>query len=304
VLVSPRPGVRREDLLEVLRRLQYSVVDARNPLIVADRSNPTVAAYLAWVKEAVKLLRNRVSAADLDRLVLTRRYWLLQSMVTDVAAPVDALVATEIDERETAFRETYDALNEQIQRWSRPGRFVVPDTSFYIEHPQKLDIADFAAELGARGDEIHLLVPIVVVDELDGLKKHNRTHTRWRARHTLAVLDRVLADGTGPARLRAADFSALEDGGIPRGEITVEIVFDPPGHARLPINDDEIIDRILAFQPLAGRDVTLLTYDTSQSTRARSEGVPVVKLDEPLGEEPAKDGHAEPGPSRQRATRR
>jgi len=59
-------------------------------------------------------------------------------------------------------------------------------------------------------------------------------------------------------------------GGIPRGEVTIELVFDPPGHARLPINADEIIDRILAIQPLAGREVTLLTHDTGQPTRAQA----------------------------------
>jgi hypothetical protein len=81
-------------------------------------------------------------------------------------------------------------------------------------------------------------------------------------------------------------FSALDTGGIPRGEVTVEIVPDPPGHARLPINDDEIIDRALAIQSLSGRTVTLLTYDTGQNHRARDAGLKVKKLNEPRGEEP------------------
>jgi hypothetical protein len=60
-----------------------------------------------------------------------------------------------------------------------------------------------------------------------------------------------------------------------------------PGHTRLPINDDEIIDRALAIATLADRNVTLLTYDTGQSTRARSAGLLVVKLRKEIGEEPA-----------------
>lgn len=72
-----------------------------------------------------------------------------------------------------------------------------------------------------------------------------------------------------------------------RGQITIELVFDPPGHTRLPINDDEIIDRALAIEALAGGTVTLLTYDTGQSTRARSAGLKVVKLSQNFGEEPA-----------------
>lgn len=58
----------------------------------------------------------------------------------------------------------------------------------------------------------------------------------------------------------------------------MELLFNPPGHVRLPINDDESVDRALAVEPLAGRKVTLLTYDTGQSTRARNAGLQVVKL--------------------------
>jgi hypothetical protein len=39
--------------------------------------------------------------------------------------------------------------------------------------------------------------------------------------------------------------------------------------------------------PLAGREVTLLTYDTGQSMRARMAGLPVLKFTKPLEEEPA-----------------
>jgi hypothetical protein len=62
------------------------------------------------------------------------------------------------------------------------------------------------------------------------------------------------------------------------GGCTVEIVFDPPGRIRLPINDDELIDRILAIQPLTGLQIILLTYDTGQSTRARAAGLSVKML--------------------------
>jgi predicted ribonuclease YlaK len=68
-------------------------------------------------------------------------------------------------------------------------------------------------------------VPIIIVDELDSLKKSKDTQVRWRARHTLAVLDHVFAGSTGPAHLAPQDFSALGSGGIPRGEVTIELVF-------------------------------------------------------------------------------
>lgn len=120
---------------------------------------------------------------------------------------------------------------------------------------------------------------------VDAFERKDRA-ARWRAGYTLAVFDRIFERSTGPSRLRAADFSALASNGIPRGEITIEIVFDPPGHVRLPINDDEIVDRTLAIEPLAARQVRLVTYDTGQSTRAGAAGLQAVKLTKPLEEEP------------------
>jgi hypothetical protein len=102
-----------------------------------------------------------------------------------------------------------------------------------------------------------------------------------------AVLDRLSADGVGRARLRAGGVVPGPDG-LTRGEVTIELVFDPPGHVRLPGNEDEIIDRAFAVEPLADRKVTLLTYDTSQSTRARNAGLRIVKLSQDVGESRSK----------------
>jgi hypothetical protein len=54
--------------------------------------------------------------------------------------------------------------------------------------------------------------------------------------------------------------------------------YDRQGHVRLPIPDDEIIDRAVAAQALAGKPVTLVTYDSGQSTRGRRAGLRVRKL--------------------------
>lgn len=129
---------------------------------------------------------------------------------------------------------------------------------------------------------------MVVVDELDRLKETGPTeHAKWRARYTLAFLDRVIFDPRLPARLFPEDFSGLNRGEIPRGEVTVEILLDPPGHVRLPDSDDEIIDRLVAVQPLAGRPVKLVTYDSGMRHRAMARDLPVEKLTTDPGPEPA-----------------
>ncbi|GAB2842863.1 hypothetical protein GCM10027074_06700 [Streptomyces deserti] len=54
------------------------------------------------------------------------------------------------------------------------------------------------------------------------------------------------------AVLRAPSDEELRRTGLRRGEVTVQLMFDPPEHVRLPINDDEIVDRALAIKPLSG----------------------------------------------------
>jgi len=129
----------------------------------------------------------------------------------------------------------------------------VLDTGVYIKHDKKLEETDFGATLGIWGSPIRVLVPMVVVDELDRLKETKDRHVRWRAGYTLAVLDRLFAQSTAPARLHAAGTLPLAPDGRMRGEVHVELLFDPPGHVRLPINDDEIVDRALAVEALASR---------------------------------------------------
>jgi len=291
MLIRPLPGTNRKNLRDTLRDLRYKVSNLRG----GRAGRPTMdvlSAYLQWVNETARMLHNQVSASDIDRLVLTKRYELLLAATGRLEpgradAAINALLSTELDERTAAFEEACEALERQTERWSGPEVFVVLDTSVFLEYPEKLEELDLAPIVGVRGEPIRLLVPIVVIDELDGLKQHRDNKVRWRAGYTLAVLDRVLPRPTAVARLREADFSALSSGGIPRGEISVEVLFDPPGHVRLPINDDEIIDRALAVVPLAARGVTLVTYDTGQCMRARAAGLHAKKLSKQLAEEPA-----------------
>ena len=113
---------------------------------------------------------------------------------------------------------------------------------------------------------------IAMVDELDGLKEAGKHQPRWRAGHTLGLLDGTL-NGSLSGILRRSGLTQDEV----CGEISLEIVLDPPGHVRLPLADDEIIDRAVAIQSFAGRPVRLLSCDTSQHTRGKAAGLQVTK---------------------------
>jgi hypothetical protein len=267
--------------------------DASNRVTGVRPAHKRLLAYLEWAGNAANALRFQISEAEVAGLILTRRYEALLSGFGIMASPameaqriVNDLVTLEIEERTAALDAAVKALKDERDHWSKAGVLVMPDSSFYIRHGNKLEDVDFASLLSLREEYVYVLIPMVIVDELDGLKQHNKQHVRWRAGYTLAVLDRLFQATSGPATLRQENFAALHTGGIPRGRIDMELLFDPPGHLRLPINDDEIVDRAMAVQRLAERRVTLLTYDTGQSTRGRNAGLKVRKLTEDTGPEP------------------
>lgn len=287
MLITPRPGADRRNIREALRNAHTSVgnLQGAGPETAFSR----LMRYLNWATDTASVLRHQISDDDIDRLVFTRRYQLLLGSCGTLAGSaqerlVNGLINLEVTERIQALEDALAALNAQIERWTGLETFVVADSSFYIHNPDRLEVADLHKILGLpSGEGIRLLFPIVVVDELDGLKEAGKHQSRWRASHTLGLLDEVL-NGATFGIWRRGQFSPS---GEVRGEVSVEVVLDPPGHVRLPLADDEIIDRAVAIQALAAREVRLLTCDTGQHTRGRMAGLKVTKV-------PAKDPGPEP----------
>ncbi|MEU1791988.1 PIN domain-containing protein [Streptomyces sparsogenes] len=284
MLITPRPGTNRQNLLDTLRTVRTAAVNERG-------GRPSTAyhrllSYLEWALRSAQQLRNQVSPEDLTALVLSKRHDALLDGVGHLAGSeqqrlVNLLVDQELAERIETLEAAIDLLQSLMTRWDGREWFVVADSSFYIQNPDRLGDVDLHQVVGLpSGEHIRLLFPIAVVDELDGLKEAGKHRARWRAGHTLGLLDGTLK-GSLSGILRRSRLTQDEV----RGEISLEIVLDPPGHVRLPLADDEIIDRAVAIQSLAGRPVRLLTCDTSQHTRGRAAGLQVTKV-------PAKD----PGP--------
>lgn len=203
MLITPRPGIDRRNLLDSLRSVSSAISNLRGG--GPQGAYARLLAYLEWTSNAVRTLSNQISSADLDRLVLTKGYERLLlgvgSMIgteMEVQRVVNGLVSTELDQRVAAFEEAIKTLNYRMNRWSMLGEFVVPDSSFYIQHSEKVEDVDFASVVDVTGTRVHVLVPIIVVDELDGLKQSKDSHIRWRAGYTLAVLDRLFTRTTGP----------------------------------------------------------------------------------------------------------
>jgi PIN domain len=61
--------------------------------------------------------------------------------------------------------------------------------------------------------------------------------------------------------------------------VTVQILVDPAGHARLPSNDEEICDRAVLLSQFTS-PVLLATNDMGMHVRAHAMGVTVVEVPE------------------------
>ena len=167
-------------------------------------------------------------------------------------------------------RTAIDELEQHRARWSNGDVFVVPDTNVFLHHALQFDEIDWHAELAPRVADfrnVRLVVPMVVVDELDRLK---RAEDKTRARESLAILESYIANPSRPAGLTTTTQT--------HGWVTVEVLVDDLDHVRLPDNDNEIVDQAAVLKQVTGREVIVVTGDTGMVLRAKAARLEVVRL--------------------------
>jgi hypothetical protein len=143
----------------------------------------------------------------------------------------------------------------------RPGQIVVPDTSVFLEGAYFTEL-DWQAVAGVgAGDLVRIVVPILVMEELDEHKR-GRDRVQSRAR---SVLHRLWELHGG----KASNAAPLP-GSRP---VTVEVLTDDSWHVRRPVNDNEIIERSIAVSEITGRDVILAAADYSMLYQASAAGL-------------------------------
>ncbi|MFJ8745806.1 PIN domain-containing protein [Embleya sp. NPDC127516] len=292
MMIRPLPGMQCS---YVRTALAEAYTDTYNVYTAQHQSSDRLNAYFAWAHRTAGRLQNVVSAPDVTRLVLTPRYWALYSVAVATAAPVAEAINMELAARAADLKAGYEELDALAERWTQvtDATFVVADTNVFLQHENRLDTLDLAMELGVGAQPVHLAVPMAVLDELDKQKDRGQGRAKTNARTTIKLLDTYLKHPDLICEIRPADDS--EEVAVPRGRFTVELLPDSLGHVPLSRSDDEIIDRALALQDLAGHRVTLVTGDIGMSMRARLTNLGVTRLDWP--EPTPKPGKQSPVPS-------
>ncbi|MFZ1114234.1 MAG: PIN domain-containing protein [Propionibacteriaceae bacterium] len=190
MLVTPLPGTDRRNLRQMMNELHNGAINIRSSKLPGDLA--PASAYFRWTDTAVGQLTGQIAECDIERLVLTPRYWALLGSPSVGTPQGLAVIDQEIGQRISDFAAACRELEAQIGRWNDLATYVVPDTSFICNGESLFDQADYHGILEASWlQPIRVLIPIVVVEELDHLKNVSQT-VRHRARLSIAILDRVM----------------------------------------------------------------------------------------------------------------
>jgi hypothetical protein len=246
---------------------------------VSGGASEVVETYLKWAVDQIRMLQSRVSPTDLEHLITTRRYWATLADPTSVLTMVD-VVLNELHRRREVLEASAAALIQQADAWApRDGQFtnfVLVDTNFWMEKGTEqladLDWHDEVSRASGRGapamqDELRIVVPLLVIDELDA--HSHRRETRPKVLGATRFLYEALGDRPELSQL-------LRPASTSRGAVTMQLLFDPVSHVRLPHNDDELVERLVALKEFLGhpdQQMFFLTYDGGAAFRASAAGL-------------------------------
>ncbi|WP_329311074.1 PIN domain-containing protein [Streptomyces sp. NBC_01262] len=264
---------------EASRRLADAIADLQGL-----GPSPPCVEYLAWADTCESRLRAVFAEPDITARLHTQRYWHLyrhHEVEADdvwvntnlpVPDPAGQEVAAQLTYLASIARQT-----EQLGALAeRPGRVLVYDTNSLM-HYQPPDAIEWAKLVKASA--VRLVVPLVVVDELDRKQHEGSEKMAQRARRALQELDKIL-DGTQPG-----EAAPLPE----RAGVSIEFLMDEPGHRREASADDEVIERSVLLAQIIGGSVAVVTADTGMRLRARAAGLETLRLpaasgkDQPTG---------------------
>lgn len=210
-------------------------------------------AYLRWVDEAHRQLDGLFTSEGVAEDLFSANFWLLRSLEHD---PPDAWAVLRRELRsQRRHLEQLDATLARYQEFmAHPGELALVDTSALVQ-AHWFEHLDWPTQLGAA--HVRLLLPILVLEELDHLKDRGSDRARKQARKLIKAIRGHL---TG---LPVGQPAAL------RRNVTLEVFVDDERRERLPRTDAEIIAQAQIVSGMTGAQVRIVTCDVSMEFRAR-----------------------------------
>lgn len=270
-LIWPQPGTPGDVLESALQR----VLNEATAMTASGAD--LVPAYLRWAADAFTRLRRCLSADDVDRLVRPPTYWAAVAGSASSTAMQQVILA-ELAAQQDELRQILRSVEGFRQRFigvPEAAMVLVPDTNVLLAHAETARDADWHGIVHQHvrhDDTVRLLIPLVVIDELDKLKDSTKEKTRTRARVMLKLIHSLVGDS--PENRPTVQEATSVSGGV-----TLEVLMESPRHVRLPRNDDELVDVVARLRDMLGPRTVMTTFDTGADFRAAIRNVKHVRLD-------------------------
>ena len=143
-----------------------------------------------WAETVEHEFRGLFADRELLGDLQSERYWRIHELDRYAARPA-ALLTSEIDAQVRILRDATDRLESYLQLAERPGEVLVIDTNAFMHCTLFTDI-DWMREFDA--DTVRLVLPLLVLDELDDKTFAAHTRLSKRASKVLRTLDPLLDD--------------------------------------------------------------------------------------------------------------
>ncbi|MER5890608.1 PIN domain-containing protein [Streptomyces sp. NPDC001941] len=222
--------------------------------------------YLEVVTATDRQLSETLAEPDLAGNLYNGHYWHL---VADGNSPLlHGTLVREVQRQIHAMVQAQADLAALRCYAERPGMAIVYDTNAlnHWPRPDEVKWADILREQDFHGRVARLVIPLVVIDELD-LQKGGSNALSAKASKAIRYLEKTL-DGTlsdAPAQVRP--------------DATLEVRLDPPGHRR---GDPDMEILLCAAElDLLGVPTRVLSNDFGLHLRARSMGLTPIRIPEP-----------------------
>jgi hypothetical protein len=257
--------------LRAIEALRYVAAEAGNlgGQAVGRTTEQLHERYLDWTDEAERLLGNVFPEDVVSDLIHTSNYWAFRA-ASGASPRLTPLILREAESRRRALSELLAELQAEQYRWQHPpggATLAVPDTNMFLQAGAPFQDIDWPTALESQSN-VRIVIPLVVIHELDRLKRQGNQTTSTLARTSLRWLERNLP-------MRPSARSAKLTAGFP--ETTMEAYVQD-----LPTRPEDADGLIIRFTRQLGRiselPTKLVTRDLGMRLRAAGLGVDAVQL--------------------------
>jgi hypothetical protein len=267
-----KPGKTCEEVIKLLDDIvQGKLNDIRNTIPHPGGSgypqlmNSAILEYENWTGDIIRKLHEVFVSSELTTMLRGEKYWII--VASDHGSPRTApMMRSELSNLAKEFAYTANELRTLQARFAgRSGRCLVLDSNDFL-HYERFDNIPWST-IYRKGAWV--VIPHVVLDEIDRKSYEEGSKTRKRARGAYKLLEGLFD------HIDSEGYTTLRDGS------SCLIMADDPGHRRMPNNDDEIVARAAFLQQaLSPGQVTIITRDIGMRARAMAQRLRAESLPE------------------------